>query len=76
MGEKKTFNKGEIVPEAGEYVCVPCGYHKEYRPGEQFTECISCFSGTHDGHEDFAEGLEMWEKIQPHAADDGSAQAS
>lgn len=60
------FNKGDHVPAAGEYVCVPCGFKKTYQPGEQFTECMSCFSGTPDGqHEEFVEGEEMWEKVQP-----------
>lgn len=60
--EKKTFNKGDTVPEAGEYVCSPCGYRHTYAQGEQFTECMSCMSGTPDGHDEFVEGLELWEK--------------
>ncbi len=60
--EPKTYNKGDIVEADGDYVCVPCGYNRHYRKGEQFSECISCLSGTKDGHEDFAEGLELWEK--------------
>ncbi len=61
--ETPTYNKGEVVQEDGSYICVPCGYRKAYQKGEHFTECISCLSGTTDGHEDYAEGLEMWEKI-------------
>ncbi|MBI4089971.1 MAG: hypothetical protein HY421_01065 [Candidatus Kerfeldbacteria bacterium] len=57
-----TYNRGDDVTEDGEYVCVPCGYHRYFRQGEQFTECMSCLSGTQDGHEDYAEGLELWEK--------------
>ncbi len=76
MEEKKTFNKGETVPEEGEYVCVPCGYHKDYKPGDAFSECISCLSGTPDGDDEFAEGLEMWEKAQPHPAADPAVPTS
>lgn len=61
---KEVFDKGDDVPTEGEYVCSPCGYHHTFHKGEQFTECISCMSGTPDGHEDFAEGLELWEKAQ------------
>ena len=60
------FSKGDNVPVEGEYVCVPCGYHKKYKTGDQFTECISCMSGTDEGqHEEFLEGEEMWEKVEP-----------
>lgn len=63
------FNKGDKVPEPGQYVCVPCGYKKTYQAGEEFSECISCLSGTPDGqHEEFVEGQEMWEKVEPVAA--------
>ncbi len=60
------FNKGDQVPEAGQYVCVPCGYKHDYQAGDQFGECMSCLSGTPQGeHEEFLEGEEMWEKMQP-----------
>lgn len=61
-GVDKTYNRGDPVEDSGEYVCVPCGYHRYFREGEQFTECLSCLSGSKDGHEDFAAGLELWEK--------------
>lgn len=61
----ETFNKGDAVPENGQYVCSPCGYHHEFHKGDQFSECISCMAGTPDGKEEFAEGLELWEKAQP-----------
>lgn len=65
MKEKNTlYNKGDKVPEEGKYVCVPCGYHHQYHSGEVFGECISCLAGTKDGHEDYVEGLEMWEKLK------------
>lgn len=70
---KEVFDKGEIVPNSGEYVCSPCGYHHAFHKGEQFTECISCMAGTPDGHEEFAEGLELWEKAQPVPKEDSAA---
>lgn len=64
MEEAKTYNRGESVPEDGKYVCVPCGYQKDLHPGEVFPECISCLAGTDESeNEGFAEGLEMWEKV-------------
>lgn len=60
---EKTYNKGDVVEEDGDYVCVPCGYNRYFRMGEQFTECMSCLSGTSDGHEEYVQGLELWEKV-------------
>lgn len=62
MDIPKTFNRGDEVPVSGEYVCVPCGFHRELTNGEHFPECISCFAGTEEGEERYVEGLEMWEK--------------
>jgi len=59
------YSKGQTVEHEGDYVCVPCGYKHHFKPGEAFTECISCMSGTNDGHEDFVEGEEMWEPVTP-----------
>lgn len=60
------FSKGQTVPEEADYVCVPCGYHHHYKPGDTFGECLSCLSGTPNGqHEEFLEGEEMWEKVTP-----------
>ena len=60
------FSKDDAVPKEGSYVCVPCGYTKHFNVGDHFTECISCFSGTPNGqHEEFVEGQEMWEPVQP-----------
>jgi hypothetical protein len=58
------FSKGDAVPKEGAYVCVPCGFKKDYKSGEHFEECISCFSGTPQGeHEEFVDGMEMWEPV-------------
>ena len=60
------FSKGQPVPAPGKYVCVPCGYKHNYKEGETFGECMSCLSGTPNGeHEEFLEGEEMWEPVQP-----------
>ncbi|MBU0964372.1 hypothetical protein KKC06_05025 [Patescibacteria group bacterium] len=61
--ENKTHSKGEAVPEAGIYVCVPCGFKKEYQEDEKFGECTSCLAGTSEGSDEYAEGLELWEKL-------------
>lgn len=63
--QKKTYNRGDAVEKEGRYVCVPCGFRRHFQQGETFTECISCLGGTSDGPEEFAEGLELWEKITP-----------
>ncbi|MFH0828851.1 MAG: hypothetical protein V1907_01585 [Candidatus Kerfeldbacteria bacterium] len=60
---KQTFNKGEVVEEEGSYICVPCGYRHHLKKGDYFTECLSCMAGTKGGHDDYIEGLELWEKI-------------
>lgn len=61
----QTYNMGEAVTEEGDYVCVPCGYHKHFKSGDVFPECTSCLAGTDAGHEDYIEGIELWEKLEP-----------
>lgn len=65
MGERETYHKGDTVSEESDYVCVPCGFRNHFKPGDVFPECTSCLSGTEEGHEDYVEGLELWEKAQP-----------
>ncbi len=75
MEQLTPLSKGDTVPADGEYVCVPCGFKRHYQAGEKFGECLSCLSGTPQGqHEDYVEGMEMWEPVSP-PADDGSPQA-
>ena len=62
--ESKAYNKGDEVPEDGKYVCMPCGYHHEYKAGDIFGECVSCMAGTNDGPDEFVEGYELWEKLE------------
>ena len=61
----KTYNRGDAVEEEGNYVCVPCGFKGHFQPGDTFSECTSCLGGTDEGHDDYAEGLELWEKVLP-----------
>lgn len=61
---EETFNKGEKVPQNGEYVCAPCGFKKHFKEGERFPECTSCLAGSEGGSEEFAEGLELWERVR------------
>lgn len=68
MDKNITYNRDDIVQEDGDYVCVPCGYRRHYVKGEKFSECMSCLAGTKDGHEDYAEGLELWEKTSDQPA--------
>lgn len=62
MEDQTTYSKGETVKSDGDYVCVPCGFNRHFREGEQFTECMSCLAGTKHGDDEYAEGLELWEK--------------
>ncbi len=60
--DKDVFNKGDKVGEKGHYVCVPCGYKKEYEAGDVFGECTSCLAGTDEGTDEYMEGTSLWEK--------------
>ena len=65
MSEHK---KGDVVEEAGKYVCVPCGFHHEYKEGDTFGECTSCLTGSNNNStddEDSVEGTGIWEKESP-----------
>ncbi len=57
------YHKGEEVPEAGAYVCVPCGYKMDLGQGVNFPECAACLAGSEDGPEEYASGAEIWEKV-------------
>jgi len=64
MNNENTFHKGDAVSEEGDYICVPCGYQKHFKNGDAFTECTSCLAGTEEGHDDYVDGTELWEKVQ------------
>ncbi|MBI5038024.1 MAG: hypothetical protein HZC01_04980 [Candidatus Kerfeldbacteria bacterium] len=61
MQETKVFDKGEIVPLEGNYVCSPCGFSHHYRAGETFGECTSCMAGSDSGHPEYVDGSGLWE---------------
>lgn len=59
---EQTYQVGETVPEDGWYACVPCGNKMRLKAGDRFGNCLQCFKP--DEQDDFAEGLELWEKIK------------
>jgi len=62
MDEQKFYKRGENVREAGKYICVPCGFHHEYKIGDKFGECTSCISNNKDEELEDIEGTGLWEK--------------
>lgn len=58
--ETITYKVGSVVPDDGEYVCVPCGTKKFMKAGERFGSCLRCFGSE---WRIFRKGLEIWEKI-------------
>lgn len=63
-GGETTFSRGDRVPTAGAYVCVPCGYKHHYKQGDNFGECVSCLAGTEDALEGNTAGTEMWQNAE------------
>ena len=57
---RATFNTGSRVEEDGFYVCVPCGYKKYLKKGEQFPRCMKCLK---EEEREFLTGMELWEKV-------------
>jgi len=43
------YKWGQKVPQAGEYLCVDCGYILELEEGKTFPICETCLSGEPDG---------------------------
>jgi hypothetical protein len=52
---------GQIVIEAGEYMCRDCGYIEEFKVGQIFPVCEVCLSGDPEGPVDTSAGY--WEKL-------------
>ncbi|MCH7492013.1 hypothetical protein IID19_00265 [Patescibacteria group bacterium] len=61
--EDGVYNKEDVVPQEGNYVCSPCGFRKHYKVGDKFSECTSCLSGTEEGDEAYVAGTGLWEKV-------------
>ncbi len=56
------YKIGGNVPQAGNYVCVPCGYVQYFEAGNLFTTCDACFAGTDLGPEGLQNpNIEFWE---------------
>lgn len=56
------YNKGDVVEETAKYICVPCGFHHEYKEGDIFGECTSCLAGSSKGPKEYLDGTGIWEK--------------
>jgi hypothetical protein len=61
---KALYKIGDVVPEDGLYLCVPCSFVQEFKAGDLFTTCIACYAGTSMGPEDYTdEHVDFWEKF-------------
>lgn len=61
---KVLYKIGDLVPEDGMYLCVPCGFVEEFRAGEEFPTCRACYAGTPDGPEDYTDPhVDFWERF-------------
>lgn len=64
VATKLLYKIGDVVPESGTYVCVPCGYVQPFTAGDRFTTCEACLAGTEYGPEGFQEeAAEFWQLI-------------
>jgi len=52
------YNKGTLVPEDGEYMCIDCGYSQFFKKGEVFPVCPVCLAGEEDSE------YEFWKKVK------------
>lgn len=61
---KELYAIGDVIPETGLYVCVPCGYVQQFIAGEVFPTCDACLAGTENGPEEYREEeAEFWQLI-------------
>lgn len=56
----ETYKVGSIVPEDGQYVCVPCGMKKYLTEGSRFESCLKCLGKS---RKIFRKNMELWEKV-------------
>ena len=56
-----TFNIGDRVQKGGMYVCVPCGYKKQFKKGDVFPRCFVCLEGKKYKGDDYFKDLGLWE---------------
>ena len=59
--EEDMYRWGQVVPEAGEYLCVDCGFVLELEQGQAFPICEVCLSGLPEGPSSPDKGF--WEKV-------------
>jgi hypothetical protein len=59
--DQKLYKWGQIVPEAGDYLCVDCGYIATFEAGDIFPVCEVCLSGEPAGPTS-SDGA-FWEKV-------------
>ena len=62
--EKINYKIGDVVPQSGMYICVPCGYAQHFEVGSTFTTCEACFAGTTDGPDGYQDSEnEFWQLL-------------
>jgi hypothetical protein len=62
--EKELYKIGDVIPQTGMYVCVPCGYIQQFIAGELFLTCEACLAGTENGPVDSQDpDSEFWQFI-------------
>lgn len=56
------FRIGDVIPQAGVYICVPCGFMQYFEADEQFRTCDACLARTEYGPEGFQDvASESWQ---------------
>lgn len=61
---EKLYKIDDVVPQSGQYLCVPCGYVQYFNEGNLFTTCDACLAGTADGPEGYKQDeADFWQLI-------------
>lgn len=61
---KTLYKIGDVVPQHGMYMCIPCGYVQEFQVNDLFTTCELCLAGTDEGPDEYTEAeVEFWELL-------------
>lgn len=61
---RDTFNVESRVPQNGTYICVPCGYKKEFKKDDCFPSCFACLEGKKYNGDHYMKGLGLWELLK------------
>jgi hypothetical protein len=59
--DQNLYKWGQVVPEAGDYLCIDCGYIASFEAGDIFPVCEVCLSGEPAGPTS-SDGA-YWEKV-------------